>query len=153
MPAALEEGDKAPNFTLTAQDGRRVSLSDYFGKKNVVLYFYPKDFTAGCTAETRAFGASYGDLTALGAEVIGVSADPEESHWRFAIECSAPFVLLSDPGRKVGRLYGVRGALGLVPGRVTFVIDRDGVVRRVFSSQLNPKKHVAEAIESLRAMV
>ena len=153
MSAPLEEGDKAPNFTLTAQDGRRVSLSDYIGKKNVVLYFYPKDFTTGCTAETRAFGSSYGDLTALGAEVIGVSADSEESHWRFAIECGAPFVLLSDPGRKVGKLYGVHGTLGLVPGRVTFVIDRNGVVRRIFSSQLNPKKHVAEAIEALRALV
>jgi len=153
LSAPIEEGDKAPNFTLVAQDGTRITLSDYFGKMNVVLYFYPKDFTAGCTAETRAFGASYAELTALGAEVIGVSADPEESHWRFALECGAPFVLLSDPGRKVGKLYGVRGTLGLVPGRMTFVIDRNGVVRRIFSSQLNPKRHVTEAIETLKAIV
>jgi len=148
----LGEGEKAPDFSLRAQDGRQVSLQEFLGKKNVVLYFYPKDFTAGCTAETRAFGASYESLTALGAEVIGISADTEESHGRFASECGAGFLLLSDPGRRVADLYGVRGALGLIPGRVTFVIDRNGVVRRIFSSQLNPKRHVSEALEALRAI-
>jgi len=150
--AKVKEGDKAPAFVLPRQDGKQVSLSDFAGKQSVVLYFYPKDFTMGCTAETKAFGANLEELRGLGAEVIGVSSDSTQSHREFADACGASFPILSDDGGRVRELYGATGSLGLIPGRVTFVIDKEGIVRRVFSSQLNPKKHVEEAREALREL-
>lgn len=153
MAAALKVGDKAPDFTLQAQDGRMVSLHDYAGSKNVVIYFYPKDFTAGCTAETKAFSDNYGEVLGLGAEVIGISSDSAESHGSFAEACGASFPLLADRDGKVRGSYGAKGPFGLMPGRVTFVIDRRGVVRHVFSSQIRPKQHISEAVEALRAVV
>ncbi|MDV3278702.1 MAG: peroxiredoxin [Nitrososphaerales archaeon] len=148
----LKPGDKAPDFELEAQDGRRVALHEFIGAKNVVLYFYPKDFTRGCTAETRSFGENYGVLQELGAEVIGVSSDDIESHREFAGECGAKFPLLADEEGRVRGLYGVQSSLGLIPGRATFIIDKEGVVRRVFSSQLNPRRHIAEAVEALKSL-
>ena len=148
----VKVGDKAPDFVLPRQDGAQVSLRDFLGKQNIVLYFYPKDFTMGCTAETKAFGASFEELKRLGAEVLGVSSDSTQSHHEFADSCGATFPLLSDEGGKVRGLYGATGSLGLVPGRVTYVIDKQGVVRHVFSSQLNPKKHVDEALQALKAL-
>ncbi len=145
-------GDKAPDFSLEAQDGRRVSLHDFAGEKNVVLYFYPKDFTSGCTAEAKTFSDNYDEVLAMGAEVIGVSSDSAQTHGSFASECSVKFPLLADEGGRVRALYGVKASLGFIPGRVTFVIDKEGVVRHVFSSQVRPKQHVAEAIEALRAI-
>lgn len=145
-------GDKAPDFVLPRQDGVQVSLHDFLGKQNVVMYFYPKDFTMGCTTETRAFSASFEELKRLGAEVLGVSSDTTQSHHEFAESCGATFPLLSDEGGKVRDLYGATGSLGLVPGRVTYVIDKQGIVRHVFSSQLNPKKHVEEALLALKAL-
>lgn len=152
MSPKVEAGQKAPDFTLPAQDGKGVSLHDFQGKKNVVLYFYVKDFTPGCTAETRAFSLSYDKLLELGAEVLGVSSDTEESHSSFARDCEARFPLLSDRGGRVRSLYGVKASLGLLPGRVTFVIDKEGTVRHVFSSQINPKKHIEEAMAALSAL-
>jgi len=149
--SGVKVGERAPDFSLRSQDGRTVSLHDFLGSKSVVLYFYPKDFTVGCTVETKQFGENYDKLMDLGAEVIGISSDTQESHMRFANECNAKFPLLADPGGMVRKQYGVRASFGLVPGRVTFVIDKQGIIRRVFSSQLNPRKHVAEAIESLAA--
>ncbi len=149
--AKVSVGDMAPDFQLKDQEGRTVSLHDFRGSKSVVLYFYPKDFTTGCTAETKKFGEEYSKLVELGAEVIGISSDDEESHKRFATECSTGFPLLADTGGNVRARYGVESSLGIIPGRVTFVIDRDGIVKRVFSSQLNPRKHVAEAMQALEA--
>jgi peroxiredoxin Q/BCP len=148
----VKEGDRAPDFTLESQDGKVISLHDYAGIKNVVLYFYPKDFTMGCTAEARSFSANYDSVNGLDAEVIGISSDSVESHSGFANECSVNFPLLSDKGGKVREAYGVRSSLGLFPGRVTFVIDKTGIVRRVFSSQINPKQHVTVALEALKAL-
>ena len=144
-------GDKAPDFTLSAQGGRTVSLHDFAGTKNVVLYFYPKDFTMGCTQETRAFGERYDGILEMGAEVIGISSDSAESHDGFAKECGAKFPLLADVGGKVRAEYGAK-SMGPFPGRVTFVIDRNGIVRHVFSSQFRPRQHIAEAIEALKAI-
>jgi peroxiredoxin Q/BCP len=144
-------GDKAPDFTLPAQDGRTVSLHEFAGTKNVVLYFYPKDFTAGCTQETKGFGENYEGLLEMGAEVIGISSDSAESHSGFAKECGARFPLLADVGGKVRAEYGAK-SMGLIPDRVTFVIDKKGVVRHRFSSQLKPRQHIAEAIEALKAI-
>jgi peroxiredoxin Q/BCP len=116
----------------------------------VVLYFYPKDDTPGCTKEACTFRDDYAEFEAAGAAVLGVSGDSSESHRRFAAKHRLPFPLLADPGGKVRRLYGVPATLGLLPGRVTFVIDGAGIVRHVFSSQLNPARHVAEALGVLR---
>jgi peroxiredoxin Q/BCP len=152
LGAKVKEGDRAPDFSLHAQDGRTISLHDYVGQRSVVLYFYPKDFTIGCTAEARTFSANYDEVKKMGAEVIGVSSDSASSHESFASECDVRFPLLSDEGAKVRELYGVKSSLGLFPGRVTFVIDKEGIIRRVFASQMNPKRHVSEAIEALKAM-
>lgn len=152
MSAKVKEGDRAPDFSLNAQDGRTISLHDYVGQRSVVLYFYPKDFTIGCTAEAKKFSANYDEVRKMGAEVIGISSDSARSHESFASECDVRFPLLSDEGARVRELYGVKASLGLLPGRVTFVIDKDGIIRRVFSSQMNPRRHVIEAIEALKAI-
>lgn len=146
-------GDKAPDFTLPDGSGRPVRLSDFAGKSAVVLYFYPKDNTPGCTAEACSFRDSYQDFTDLGAEVIGVSSDSGASHAEFAARHNLPFILLSDADGEVRRAYGVVSSLlGMLPGRVTFVIDRQGVIRHVFSSQFRARKHVDEAIGVVRAI-
>lgn len=152
MSNSIKVGDKAPEFSLRAQNGCLVSLNDFRGSKNVVLYFYPKDFTAGCTAETKAFGENYQKIVELGAEVLGVSSDTAESHGRFASDCRASFMLLSDSDGAVRKAYGADSSIGLIPGRVSFVIDKQGIVRHVFSSQLRPKRHVPEAIEALKRL-
>ncbi len=150
--AEVKEGDKAPDFTLRAQDGRVVSLHDFLGAKNVVVYFYPKDFTMGCTAEAKKFSENYGSVRSMDAEVIGISSDTAQSHEHFAEECGVDFPLLSDEAGSVRRDYGVKASLGLVPGRVTFVIDKHGIIRHIYSSQTHPKRHVAEALEALKSM-
>ena len=152
MAGSVKEGDSAPDFTLESQDGRSVSLHDYLGVKNVVLYFYPKDFTMGCTAEAREFSQNYDAVGGFGAEVIGISSDPAESHDRFARECGVRFPLLSDREGRVRDAYGVKSTLGIIPGRVTFVIDKQGIVRSVFSSQTNPKRHVSRALDVLAGL-
>ena len=145
-------GDRAPDFTLPDQLGEPVRLGELVGKKNVVLYFYPKDATPGCTAEARAFRDAYDTFTAADAEVVGVSSDSIKSHKRFAAKHQLPFRLLSDRDGAVRALYGVERTLGILPGRVTYVIDRDGVVQHVYSSQLAATRHVREARQALRCI-
>ena len=153
MANTIALGSKAPPFTLRSQAGAEVSLADFLGKKRVVLFFYPKDDTPGCTAEACTFRDEYDAFAEAGAEVLGVSADSTESHARFARNHRLPMTLLSDPGGAVAAAYGVaRGPLGLLPGRVTFVIDRDGVVRHVFESRLRATAHVREALSALVAL-
>jgi len=148
---AVKSGDRAPDFALPDRAGRTVRLSDYRGKQAVVLYFYPKDDTPGCTKEACAFRDQYEVFRDAGAEVIGVSSDSAESHSRFADKYKLPFVLVADGGGTVRKQYGVPATLGLLPGRVTFVIDRDGIVRHVFNSQLQATRHVEEALQALRS--
>ncbi len=143
-------GDVAPDFTLPTQDGSPVTLKTLLGKGSVVLYFYPKDDTPGCTAEACSFRDAYEDFKDVGAEVVGISSDSAGAHRDFADKHRLPFTLVSDEGGKVRKLYGVPSTLGLFPGRVTYVIDAGGVVRHVFNSQLNPTKPVGEALEVLR---
>ena len=145
-------GDPAPDFTLPDQTGTPVRLRDLVGRKTVVLYFYPKDQTPGCTVEARAFRDSYDAFTAADAEVIGVSGDTVRSHRRFAASQGLPFLLLSDRAGDVRELYGVEKTLGLVPGRVTYVIDREGVVRHIYSSQLRATRHSRESLAVARAL-
>jgi thioredoxin-dependent peroxiredoxin len=149
---AITVGQQAPDFTLPDASGKTVRLSDYRGKQAVILYFYPKDDTPGCTKEACAFRDQYEDFKAAGAEVIGVSSDGGDAHGKFATKYKLPFVLLSDRGGVVRKQYGVPATLGLLPGRVTFVIDRQGVVRKTFNSQFQATKHVSESIEALRGM-
>ena len=148
----LAIGDSAPNFRLPAEDGSYVALSDFLGKKNLVVYFYPKDFTRGCTAEACSFRDSYESFKELGAEVIGISSDGQDSHRDFAQRHGLPFVLLSDRDVSVRKAYGVKKTLGLFPGRVSFVIDKKGVVRHIFSSQARATAHVGEALNVLKSL-
>ncbi len=143
-------GSVAPDFTLPSQTGALVSLKDFLGTRPVVLYFYPRDETAGCTRQACAFRDEFEEFARLDAEVIGISSDSVASHERFAKRHDLPFTLLSDEGGRVRRLYGVPSTLGLFPGRVTYVIDEGGVVRDVFSSQLGVTRHVEEALKAIR---
>jgi peroxiredoxin Q/BCP len=145
-------GDKAPDFTLPSQSGEMVSLGDYRGQKVVVLYFYPKDNTPGCTAEACAFRDSYETFTENGAEVIGISSDSVDAHGKFSGKHRLPFVLLSDKGGAVRRSYGVPKAMVVLPGRVTYVIDRDGTVRHIFSSMSNIGGHIDEALTMVKEL-
>lgn len=151
MGKQVRVGQRAPDFTLPSQSGEMVRLADRIGRKAIVLYFYPRDETAGCTAEACAFRDSYEVFTDAGAEVIGVSSDSIDAHQRFAARLRLPFTLLSDRDGAVRERYGVAKWLGLFPGRVTFVIDRAGIVRHVFSSQLEATRHVQDALAALGA--
>ena len=142
-------GDPAPDFCLLSQKGGEVRLADFFGKKTIILFFYPRDGTPGCKAEALMFREKYDTFTSADAEVIGVSSDTLDSHKKFASECGLPFPLLSDTGGTVRRHYRVHKTLGIAGGRVTYVIDKAGKIRHIFSSQLQPKKHVIEAIKAL----
>ena len=144
-------GSVAPDFTLPSQSGETVRLKDFLGKP-VVLFFYPKDNTLGCTKEVCAFRDGFDEFGMLDAEVIGISSDSVQSHKSFVEKHKLPFTLLSDQGGKVRRLYGVPNSLGIFAGRVTYVIDEDGVVRNVFSSQIAVEKHVEEALETLKSI-
>jgi peroxiredoxin Q/BCP len=148
----LEVGETAPDFTLNDQDGQPVTLSSFRGQKNVIVYFYPKDDTPGCTKESCSFRDQFAVFTDLGAEVFGISADSEASHKAFATKYRLPFRLLSDHGAKVRKAFKVPTILGLMSGRVTFVIDKQGVVRHVFNSQTNALKHVDEALDTLKSL-
>jgi peroxiredoxin Q/BCP len=152
MARGIQAGDTAPDFTLPSQSGEPVRLGDRLGQRVVVLYFYPKDNTPGCTAEACAFRDSYEVFTEAGAEVIGISSDSAARHAAFAGQHQLPFTLLSDQGGKIRKLYGVPAVLGLLPGRVTYVIDRQGTVRHLFGSMTNIGQHVSDALEIVRQL-
>ena len=150
----LEQGTKAPDFTLNDKDGNAVSLADFAGKK-VVLYFYPKDNTPGCTRQACAFAAAYEDFKTLDAVVIGVSKDSEASHRRFAEKNGLPFILLSDPELKAIQAYGVwqekknygKVSMGVV--RSTFIIDEKGFIEKVMP-KVKPDTNAAEILAYLK---
>ena len=145
-------GSPAPEFKLQQSDGQYVSLNDFRGKKNLVVYFYPKDFSRGCTAEACSFIDAYETFKSLGAEVIGISSDDEKSHQAFAAEHKLPFILLSDRDGSVRKAYGVKKSLGIIPGRVSFLIDKQGIVRHIFVSQTRATAHVDEALAVLKSL-
>jgi peroxiredoxin Q/BCP len=148
----VEVGSVAPDFILPAQSGEMISLEDFLGKKPVVLFFYPKDDTPGCTKQACAFRDDFEEFGKLDAEVIGISSDSIGSHKSFAAKHKLPFTLLSDERGKVRKLYGVQNSFGLFPGRVTYVIDKEGIVRHIFSSQLGVEQHAEEALKALRSV-
>lgn len=148
--ANLSSGDPMPESTLVGPDGP-TQLRDRIGKP-LVVYFYPKDETYGCTKEACSFRDHYEAFVAAGAEVIGVSRDDAASHARFREHHRLPFTLLSDPGGAIAASWGVRSVLGILPGRVTFVFDKQGVVRHRFESNVRFGKHVDEALEIVKTL-
>lgn len=147
--ANLGPGDAMPESTLVGPDGP-TQLRDKIGKP-LVVYFYPKDETYGCTKEACGFRDQYEDFVAAGAEVIGVSRDDAASHAKFKDHHHLPFTLLSDPGGKIAASWGVKATLG-IPGRVTFVFDKAGVVRHRFNSAIRFGKHVDEALATVKTL-
>lgn len=145
----LSVGDQLPAFTLTDQDGKRRSTDELNGRC-LVLFFYPKDDTPGCTMQACSFRDSNNALEQLGAVVWGVSGDDTVSHRRFAARHNLPFPLLSDSGNTLRRRFGVPKAMGLLPGRVTYICDGDGIVRHIFSNLLDGPAHVREASRILK---
>ena len=151
--ARLGIGDAAPDFSLPNQDNETIKLSQFKDSKHVVLYFYPKDETPGCVKEACSFRDSYEAFQQAGAEVIGVSADSVSSHKKFESRRRLPFQLLSDADKKVAKMYGVEGAMfGLLPGRETFVIDKEGVIRHRFASQFQIDAHIDDALKVLQSL-
>ena len=148
MSSKIKTGDRAPTFRLPDQNGNEVDLAERIEKGPVVLYFYPKDFTAGCTMQAREFRVMHEEFQQRGADVIGVSSDDVDTHRRFAQENELPFTLLSDVDDRARDMYGARTVMG-TPDRVTYLIDRQGIVRMVFSSQMQPRKHAPEAVKAL----
>lgn len=149
----LEIGTQAPTFTLKNKEGEDIHFGDLIGKKNIVLYFYPKNETPGCTKEACGFRDLYEDFIEAGAEVVGVSGDSIRSHQKFANNRRLPFILLSDPDLKVHKLYEVSSTLfGILRNRITYVIDKEGIVRYAFKSQININKHVGGSLEVVQSL-
>src|SRR5690606_18504480 len=142
-------GDVAPDFTLIDQNGNPFRLYDVIGQKSVVLFFYPKAFSGGCTAEACAFRDSYEQFKEIGAEVIGISSDTPEVQKKFAARYNLSYPVLSDKGGAVRKAWQVPKILGLMSGRVTYVLDQQGVVRHLFVSALDIEAHIREALEGL----
>ncbi|MFC7668654.1 peroxiredoxin [Hymenobacter humi] len=148
----LQVGQTAPDFTLKTTTGETFRLSQLRGR-HVVLYFYPKDDTPGCTAQACSFRDQYEDFKDLGAEVVGISSDSEKSHQKFTAKHNLPFQLLADENGEVRKLYEVpRAMLGLLPGRVTFVIDKNGVIQYIFNSLTGATDHVSKTKEVLQGL-
>jgi peroxiredoxin Q/BCP len=152
MEDILVVGSQAPGFSLPDQHGRRINSGDYLGKLNLVVFFYPKDESYGCTIEACSFRDHYQVFRSAGAMVIGISSDDIASHQAFAANHKLPFLLLSDRDKSVSDKYGVAKSLGALSGRVTYVIDKHGVIRMAFSSQLNFEMHATEAMKILKEM-
>ena len=149
---ALEVGDKIPNFSAKDSYGNDFESNSIIGKKPVVLYFYPKDNTPGCTAQACSFRDQYEDFKDLGAEVIGISSDSEVSHQKFTKQYNLPFMLLSDSDKKLRNLFGVKTNLfGLLPGRVTYVIDKNGIIQLVFDSLVSTN-HIPKALNIIKKL-
>ena len=151
---ALKVGDKIPSFTAKDTNGTIFESNSIIGKKPVVIYFYPKDDTLGCTAQACSFRDQYEDFTDLGAEVIGVSSDTVDSHQKFAKHYKLPFTLLSDSNKKLRTLFGVpSGLFGLIPGRVTYVADANGIIKLIFDNSLMATKHIPKALASIKKLL
>jgi peroxiredoxin Q/BCP len=151
-PTLPTVGAPAPAFTLPGPRGRSVSLAELLRGGAVVLYFYPKDQTPGCTMEACGFRDELDSFTEAGAQVVGISRDDEASHARFAAKHKLPFLLLSDTTGETHARYGVTKKLGFIPDRTTFVIDRDGIVRHVFSSMIRMRAHIDESLAMVRRL-
>lgn len=149
----LKVGDTIPRFTAKDTNGNDFDSANSAGQKPLVIYFYPKDNTPGCTAQACSFRDQYEDFKDLGAEVIGISSDSVASHQKFSKQFKLPFILLSDSDKKIRKLFGVpAGMFGLLPGRVTYVTDKNGVIQMIFDSVL-ATKHISKALETIKKIV
>ena len=146
----LKVGNKIPQFTAKDTNGNDFDSQDLIGKKALVIYFYPKDNTPGCTTQACSFRDQYEDFKDLGAEVIGISSDSIASHQKFTQQFKLPFILLSDADKGIRTLFGVPADLfGLLPGRVTYVADKEGIIIMIFDS-MKAKNHIPKALEVIR---
>lgn len=155
MHRILKEGDPAPDFEIRLANGESVTLSSMRGKRNVVVFFYPKDFTPGCTAEVCSFRDRYEEMTKQDAFLVGVSHDDEATHQAFVRKHRLPFPLISDHDHAIARAYGVDARLGgILPGakRVTFVIDKQGIIRRVLHHEFLVGRHTTGVVETLQQL-
>ncbi|WP_016988980.1 peroxiredoxin [Flavobacterium sp. ACAM 123] len=149
----LKKGDKIPNFKAKDTNGNDFDSHNLVGQKPLVIYFYPKDNTPGCTAQACSFRDQYEDFKDLGAEVIGISSDSVESHKKFSKQYKLPFILLSDHDKKIRRLFGVpSGMFGMLPGRVTYVADKEGKIIMIFDSMM-ATKHIPKALEAVKKLI
>jgi peroxiredoxin Q/BCP len=145
----MKVGDKAPQFTAKDTNGNLFESQHAIGKKAVVIYFYPKDETRVCTEQACSFRDNYQQFKDLGAEVIGISSDSVQSHIRFKSKYQLPFILLSDSDKKIRKLFGVENSLFIIPGRETFVIDKNGIIQLIFNSMLG-EIHISKALKALK---
>lgn len=146
----LKKGAQTPKFFLPDQDGKLFESSEVVGSKPLVLFFYPKDYTPGCTKQVCSFRDHYEDFQELGAEVVGISSDSEKQHSRFSKSYNLPFRLLSDKDNRVRKLFEVEGSLfNLLPGRETFVINSSGIIQMSFNS-MDPGGHIKKALKALK---
>lgn len=149
--AELKEGNKAPEFSAQDQTGKTIRLADFRGKSTVVLYFYPKDDTPGCTAEACSLRDGHEAVIATGAVILGVSADDVQSHGAFAAKYNLPFSLLADPEHRIIEAYGVRMPLINVAKRWTFIIDKQGLIRHIVRN-VRTQDHDRQLLELLKGM-
>lgn len=148
----LKIGDKIPNFTAKDTNGNLFDSQDYIGKQPLVIYFYPKDDTPGCTAQACSFRDNYQEFKDLGAEVVGISSDTVTSHLKFKSKFNLPFILLSDNDKKLRKLFGVQNNLFIIPGRETFVMDKNGIILMIFNS-MSAEIHIEKALKTLKELV
>ena len=145
----LKTGDTIPFFQLPDQSGKQRKSDEFLKKGALVLFFYPMDFTPGCTKEVCSFRDHYEDFLAKEADVVGISSDSSRSHQRFAEKYSLPFSLLSDRRNRVRKLFGIKRAGGILPARITFVVNADGKIIAVFDSLFNYHEHIEQALQSI----
>lgn len=150
---AIKTGDQCPSFKLMDQHGEWQSSTKLIGDKVLVIYFYPKDNTPGCTQQACSFRDAYQDFMDAGADVIGISSDSNEKHLKFARQHNLPFTLLADGEKQARKAFGVPTNLfGIIPGRVTYIIDKSGTVRDVFNSQTDIQGHVNQALKVIKSL-
>jgi peroxiredoxin Q/BCP len=149
----LKVGDKVPDFVLKDQNNNDFNIADFRGKQILVIYFYPKDDTPGCTTEACSFRDTFEVFTDLNVKVIGISTDNVSSHKKFEEKYNLPFTLLADTNKKVQKLFGVpKSFLGMIPGRVTYIIDKQGSIVHIFNSMSNAEKHITESLSIIKKM-
>ncbi|HWO93800.1 MAG TPA: peroxiredoxin [Dehalococcoidia bacterium] len=148
----LDVGSPAPDFSAPLDTGETFTLADWRGKKNVVLYFYPKDNTRGCTQEACTFRDNYDEIGKYDAIIVGVSSDSVESHQGFREKHNLPFPLIADTDKRVSKLYDARGLFGFMTARVTYVIDKDGVIRDAFRHEMAIGDHLRDVLAALEKM-
>ncbi|AEW85821.1 peroxiredoxin [Flavobacterium columnare] len=153
MQKGLKVGDKLPLFGAKDQNGNDFYINSVLGKKVLVIYFYPKDDTPGCTKQACFLRDQYEEFKTIGAEVIGISGDSIAAHKKFASKYDLPYILLSDPDKILRNLFGVKSnMLGLIPGRVTYIVDKEGVVQMIFED-MNATNHLDRTVEKVKSLI